>query len=133
MIEDTNLGSLINFYKHKFYCLNLEKVCTGDYYTVVELNNGSQGAAINYFNVHGPDFVRFDFAKFDKYLLELRNIDRLLYNCILTNGELGFAEKSVKIGILNALSSPLLEKSRLGESNLELIPGYFDLKKIVKP
>lgn len=133
MIEDGNLARLIESHRDDLRRLNINRVCTGDYYSVVELTDGSQGVSINYLNVHGPENRSHDYISYDKHLLELSKTDRLLFHTVLLNDDLDFVGKSVKIATLNALSDRLLNRERLRDIRLDLLDGYFDFRKVTQP
>lgn len=123
-------NDLRSHFGEAFDDLNITNICTANYYSVVELNNGTQGAAINYANVHGPFRTAFDHGEFDRERLLAAREDRLLKNSILTSEEIGYLDLSLRFAVLNALSSQFYTCERLVESGLEFSEGFPDTSSI---
>ncbi len=131
-IMDTIFEELRNFHGSHFDDLNIAKICTGDYFTVVELTNGNQGVGSNLLNMHGPHHIKHDYISYDQRLLKLSNTDKLLKKTILDNATLSLLGKSVKIAILNALSCELLSSDRLSEHNLHFAEDFLGIVPFIK-
>ncbi len=133
-IEEAALRSVLAFHGPRFRDLRLVEVCTGDYFTAVRLNDGSQGAAINFNNVSGPHRTSFNHRHYDYLLTRLLDIDPLLSDTFLRQGELDCLGQSVRVAVLNALSCRMLTPERLRTVHgLDLHDGYLDLASFFRP
>jgi uncharacterized protein (DUF4213/DUF364 family) len=133
-IEEAALRSVVAFHGRRFQDLRLVDVCTGDYFTAVRLNDGSQGAAINFNNVSGPHRTSFNHRHHDYLLTRLLAIDPLLSDTFLRQPDLDCLGQSVRVAILNALSCRMLTVERLRtEHRLDLRDGYLDLASFFQP
>lgn len=131
-IMDTIFEELRTFHGAHLDDFNIAKICTGDYFTTVELTDGSQGAGSNLLNIHGPHHIKHDYISYDRRLLRLSNTDKLLKKTILNKDELGCLEQSVKIAILNALSCELLTSDRLSKYNIHFAEGFLNIAPFIK-
>jgi uncharacterized protein (DUF4213/DUF364 family) len=133
-IEEAALRSVLAFHGPRFQDLRLVDVCTGDYFTAVRLNDGSQGAAINFNNVSGPHRTSFNHRHYDYLLTRLLALDPMLSDTFLRQPELDCLGQSVRVAILNALSCRMLTPERLRtEHRLDLHDGYLDLASFFQP
>lgn len=105
----------------------IQRVCTGDYFTAVELSDGSQGAAINFNNVSGPHKTSFNYRHFDSLLERLMQDDPILERSFLRWFRLDPLGKSVKIAVLNALSTSLATAQHAATHGLRVEDGYLNL------
>ena len=112
-IEEAVLGGLLAFHGPNMGGLRIADICTGDYFTAVLLDDGSQGAAINFNNVSGPHRASYNSRHYDDILMKLTETDGLLLDSFLWRRGLDCLAQSVKIAILNALSRRVLTPSRL--------------------
>jgi uncharacterized protein (DUF4213/DUF364 family) len=133
LLESAALEGLLERYGKLWNELNIADICTGDYFTVVELTNGAQGAAINLANVHGPHRIPHHFESYDRLLLASAQSDRLLQNTILSRPGLDLVGQSVKIAVLNALSLDLLAEERLAAKGLKIHDGVVTVAELVRP
>jgi len=133
-IEEAALRSVLEFHGPRLCDLRIEDVCTGDFFTAVRLNDGSQGVAINFNNVSGPHRTSFNHRHYDHLLRRLLVTDELLLETFLRQSELDCLGQSVRVAVLNALSRPMLNQERLQTAHgLDLHDGYLDLASFFQP
>jgi uncharacterized protein (DUF4213/DUF364 family) len=134
MIEGAALRDVLAFHGPNIHDLRLVDVCTGDFFTAVRLNDGSQGAAINFNNVSGPHRTVFNHRHYDYLLAWLIEADGLLCDTFLRQPDLDCLGQSVRVAVLNALSCRMLAPERLrAEHGLDLHDGYLDLASFFRP
>lgn len=133
-IEMAALRSVLQFHGPRLVDLRIVDICTGDFFTAVQLNDGSQGAAINFNNVSGPHRTLFNHRHYDYLLRQLFAIDPVLTDCFLLQPELDCLGQSVRVAVLNALSCRMFNPDRLlTEYGLEVHDGYLDLASFFQP
>ena len=133
-IEEDALRGVLAFHGSRTHDLRLVDICTGDYFTAVRLNDGSQGVAINFNNVSGPHRTSFNHRHYDYLLTRLLEADGLLFDTFLRQPLLDCLGQSVRVAILNALSCRMLTVERLRtEHGLDLHDGYLDLASFFRP
>jgi uncharacterized protein (DUF4213/DUF364 family) len=111
----------------------LADICTADYFTAVRLDDGRQGAAINFHNVTGPHQTTFDHDTHDRNLLAAAADDPLLLRSHLSAPRLDCLAQSVRVAILNALSEPRLTRVDPHYPGLSKRIGYLDLYARLRP
>lgn len=133
-IEQSALRDILEFHGSRLRDLKIEDICTGDFFTAVLLNDGSQGVAINFNNVSGPHRTPFNHAHYDVLLKRLLSNDPLLLESFLRQPELDCLGQSVRLAVLNALSRQMMNDERLGAAHgIELHDGYLDLASFFRP
>lgn len=133
-IEQSALRAVLEFHGPRLQDLKIEDICTGDFFTAVLLNDGSQGVAINFNNVSGPHRASFNHAHYDVLLKRLLSNDPLLLDSFLRQSELDCLGQSVRLAVLNALSRGMLNDEWLqANRGLELHEGYLDLASFFRP
>jgi uncharacterized protein (DUF4213/DUF364 family) len=131
-IEEAVLKDLIAFHGAGLRDIRIADLFTGDYFTAVELSDGSQGAAINFNNVSGPHRASYSYQHYDFLLKELAQRDGLLLDAFLLAPALDCLGRSVKFAILNALSRDLVAPSRARADSLSVSDGYLDLASFLR-
>jgi uncharacterized protein (DUF4213/DUF364 family) len=131
-VEEIILEELMKLPEGSMRGAKIADLCTGDYFTTVELTDGRQGAAINLFNVHGPHRVPYNHRHYDSLLLRLVDADPFLLDTFLTRTDLDPLGQSVKIAVLNALSAQLLSPDRLLPHDLHRTDGRLPIKTLLR-
>lgn len=133
-IEEAALRGILAFHGSRVHEIRIAEICTGDYFTAVRLNDGSQGAAINFNNVSGPHRSSFNHRHYDDLLARLTESDGILLETFLRQPALDCLGQSVRVAILNALSCEMLIPGRpRSECGLDLQEGYLDLASFFRP
>lgn len=126
-IEASVYREVMEYWRTRTNCPRIERFCTGDYFTAVELSDGSQGAAINFNNVSGPHKTPFNYRHFDSLVNQVLVNDPLLEHSFLRWTQLDPLAKSLKVAVLNALSGPFVGNSASLPNGLRIQDGYLDL------
>ncbi len=129
-VLDAVYDRLFELEKTRVRDVNISRLCTSGYYTAVELSDGSQGIATNFFNIRGPYAQHYEQTLYDAVLNEFARTDSLLEEFIIRPSYIDPLAQSIKVALANALSEPLVAPDML--SGFQVNDGALNLGEVLE-
>lgn len=121
ILQET-LSYLKKFYSTKLESLKITDIFTEELFTIIKLNNGSQGIAMNY----NPDE-----STAENISSQIKE-DPLLINFLFDKGEINLSSYSLMTAVISALSQKFLNNDFLNKFNLKIERGGKPLSSLTK-